>query len=206
MPTQGPGTKAVLKGLNHTLPDTAEQQEGSRERQGPGTNLVLKGLKRALPGIAERSEKGKNKQGPPILENRRYHDQAEDKPQALVRGDASNRRSRREDMDRQEEADRWAAGEDESAPQKRTTKRREHNEGTNRDKHIVRRSIREDDMSQHQHARSQRNDRARGVREEEAERRTRTDQTSSRGSFSRSWQPSARRDGFQRQSGAPGEF
>lgn len=64
MPTQGPGTKAVLKGLNHALPDTAEQQEGSRERQGPGTKLVLKGLKRALPGIAERSEKGSRMRKP----------------------------------------------------------------------------------------------------------------------------------------------
>ena len=58
MPKVGPGTKLVVKALEHAFPDIPdEHEEGSRQRQGPGTKLVMKALEHAFPHIADSHER-----------------------------------------------------------------------------------------------------------------------------------------------------
>lgn len=137
----------------------------------------------------------------PSTDHWRSHKHSKDNIRSLVAHQevGSNRRSHREDMHPEEEADRQQASEEKIAPRKHTAQKQDRSSGMKRDEPSRRRSTEEENTAQ-----LQRDDRTRERKEEVTERCTNTDQASSRGSAGHSRQPHWSQDGFRHQNRATG--
>ena len=135
---QGPGTRLVLKGLNHALPSIAERNEqNSREREpaprnGSGKGLLLISISHQEHRLCKYSTMlthtlpGKPKHRPSKPKTRNSHKKAEETTSALIpyRKGTSSRSSHIGHENRHEERNRGEEIEEEMAPGMRASNSR----------------------------------------------------------------------------------